>query len=265
MSAFKEAFVGREVLRTIDEFFTDLDFPFDPEAEATESQRYGQRRSRVAGYVNGRELSEPAEADRVLKAIGLKLEEWERDGDPAYRKDLDRIIRTLDVAGYDWDGKSVTRRAGPLLVDIHGPALRSLEVEDVHREMERIAASVDADPADAITAARALLESVCKVILEERGAEFRESDDLPTLYRKAASALNLDPAHHDLIYRQTLGGLVSAVHGLAELRNKLGDAHGKGRAAIRPRPRHARMIVGAAFTVAGFLAETADAQGAEDS
>jgi hypothetical protein len=48
----------------------------------------------------------------------------------------------------------------------------------------------------------------------------------------------------------------SAFHGLAELRNKLGDAHGTRRGGHRAQPRHARMAAGAAMTVATFLIET---------
>jgi hypothetical protein len=48
--------------------------------------------------------------------------------------------------------------------------------------------------------------------------------------------------------------------GLAELRNKLGDAHGKTRVASRPQPRHARLAAGAATTVATFLVETLESR-----
>lgn len=63
---------------------------------------------------------------------------------------------------------------------------------------------------------------------------------------------------YEVVYRQILQGLTSAVQGLAELRSKLGDAHGRGRVALRACPRHARMAAGAAATVATFLVETLD-------
>jgi hypothetical protein len=134
--------------------------------------------------------------------------------------------------------------------------LQSLASEEVDREIERIFAAIETDPADAITASRALLETVCKLVLDELGEPFLEADDLPMLYKKTASALKLDPTQHEPVYRQTLQGLVSAVQGLAEVRNRLGDAHGKGRTAARARPRHARMAAGAAMTVSSFLVET---------
>ena len=47
-----------------------------------------------------------------------------------------------------------------------------------------------------------------------------------------------------------------SVQGLAELRNKLGHAHGRRRGGVRPQPRHARMAAAAAMAVATFLIET---------
>ncbi|CAN5689375.1 hypothetical protein BH18CHL1_BH18CHL1_03920 [soil metagenome] len=129
-------------------------------------------------------------------------------------------------------------------------------LEDVNREVGRSQESVDRDPADAITAARALVETACKSVLDDLGLEVDDRDDLPSLYRKTAIALRIDATQHEVIYRQILQGLTRSVQGLAELRNKLGDAHGPGRGSARAQPRHARMAAGAAMVVATFLIET---------
>jgi hypothetical protein len=257
ISAFKDCFVSREALRAIDEFFGDLDFRYDKDAYDRErAAGHGERRSTAAGYIATLDLGDALDAERLLKAIAARLSEWEQNGDPQFRRDLDRLIRALDVGGFSWNGRTLVRRAGALIIDEGGRRLYALGIEDVNQEIERIAGSMDSDPADAITAARALLESVCKAVLDELGEPINETDDLPTLYKKTAAALKLDPVQHEVVYRQILQGLVSAVHGLAEVRNKLGDAHGKGRAAVRPTPRHARLAAGAASTVATFLVET---------
>jgi hypothetical protein len=130
------------------------------------------------------------------------------------------------------------------------------DLEDVRREVDRILESVDRDPADAITAARSLVETACKTVLDDVDEPFDDREDLTALYKKTAVALKMDATQHDVIYRQVLQGLASAVHGLAELRNKLGDAHGARRGGHRAQPRHARMAAGAAMTVATFLIET---------
>lgn len=258
IDAFVDCFAGREVLRSIDALFEDVEIAgpdLDAVAQALQDGR-GQRRSRAIGYITTLDLGNPRDATLLLQAISIGLAAWEKDADPKYRGDLDRLIRNLDLSGFTWDGKRVGRRAGTFGSAALGKRLDAIGLDDVNQELERIEAAVETDPADAITAARALVETVCMAVLEELGEPVDNRDDLPTLYKKVAVALKVDPTQHEVVYRQTLQGLVSAVQGLAELRNKLGDAHGKGRAAARPQPRHARMAAGAAMTVATFLVET---------
>lgn len=49
---------------------------------------------------------------------------------------------------------------------------------------------------------------------------------------------------------------MTIVNGLGSLRNKISDAHGQGRAPIRPAVRHAQLAVNLAGSVASFLVET---------
>jgi hypothetical protein len=117
------------------------------------------------------------------------------------------------------------------------------------------------DPEGAITAARTLLECVCKHILDNAGIEYDSKDDLPKLYRKAAERLNLAPSQHtEQLFKQILGGCHAVVEGLGALRNQLSDAHGKGKTGVRPAPRHAELAVNLAGTVATFLIQTQEAR-----
>ncbi len=242
-----EAFIdcfGGTILREVDALFEDLGFGFDAAAEDAAQQRgRGARRSRAAGYLASADLSLPRDTDRLLKAISLSLAEWERqEGDQEWG-DLKRLRRNLDLAGFDWDGNALARRSAAVPAPF---AERLSDLEDVKREVDRILEAVDRDPADAITAARALVETACKTVLDELAQAFDDRDDVPTLYKKTAVALRIDPTQHEVIYRQVLQGLASSVQGLAELRNKLGDAHGPRRGVIalslvtpgwRPAPR----------------------------
>jgi hypothetical protein len=253
VEAFTACFGGM-IIREIDALFEDLGFKFDPVAEgrAQELGR-GARRSRAAGYVSTADLSRAVDADRVLKAISVALPDWEAQEGENEWSELRRLRRNIAQAGLEWIGDVLTRKASP--VQAAAPD-RLADLEDVSREWERILVSVDGDPADAITAARSLVEAACKSALEELGEKFDDRDDLPALYRKTAVALRVDATQHEVVYRQILQGLMSSVQGLAELRNKLGDAHGSRRGSARAQPRHARMAAGAAMTVATFLIET---------
>ena len=121
----------------------------------------------------------------------------------------------------------------------------------------------EADPEGAITAARALVESVCKTILDDLEEPYGDGDDLPKLYRTLAKALDIAPENHtEEQIKRILGGCTTAVEGLGSLRNRGGDAHGKGRTSYKLRARHASLSVNFAGTVAVFLMETFEARGA---
>jgi len=118
----------------------------------------------------------------------------------------------------------------------------------------------------AITASRMLVETVCKHILDEAGMTYEDGADLPNLYRLTAERLNLAPSQHtERVFRQILGGCTAAVEGLGAIRNRLSDAHGKGRAAAKPAPRHAELAVNLAGTMTTFLVATWESRKPESS
>lgn len=117
------------------------------------------------------------------------------------------------------------------------------------------------DAEGAITSARTLLESVCKHILDEERIEYNEKDDLPKLYRKTAEKLNVAPSQHTAeVFKQILGGCAAVVEGLGTLRNRLSDAHGKGKVGVKPQSRHAELAVNLSGALAMFLLSTWKAQ-----
>lgn len=56
--------------------------------------------------------------------------------------------------------------------------------------------------------------------------------------------------------RRLLSNLATITSGIAELRNSYGTGHGKAASSKGLGPRHAKLAVGAASTLAVFLAET---------
>ncbi|WP_434026805.1 abortive infection family protein [[Pseudomonas] boreopolis] len=63
--------------------------------------------------------------------------------------------------------------------------------------------------------------------------------------------------------RRLLGNLGTITQSLAEIRNKYGTGHGKAADSKGLQPRHAKLAVGAASTLALFLQETHQAAGTE--
>ena len=136
-------------------------------------------------------------------------------------------------------------------------ALQRFDPDSVHRIWSRATERKNHDPEGAITAARSLLEAVCKHILDTRGTQYPENADLHLLYSLTASELNLSPDQHsERIFKQILGGCSGIVSGLGSLRNSLGDAHGHGKRSAKPSPRHAELAVNLSGSVALFLVTT---------
>ncbi|MCZ7555450.1 MAG: abortive infection family protein [Bacteroidia bacterium] len=113
------------------------------------------------------------------------------------------------------------------------------------------------DPDGAITAAKSLLESVFKHILDDLAIDYSSNSDLHDLYKKVAENLNLSASQHEEhIFKQILGSCSGVVSGMSRLRNAMGDAHGQGRKNYRATPRHAQLAVNLAGSVALFVLET---------
>lgn len=114
-----------------------------------------------------------------------------------------------------------------------------------------------ADPDGAITAARTLIETVCKHILDDRNIAYDRNTDMSELYKLVAKELNLSPEKHiEQVFKQILGGCSAIVNGLGTLRNRLGDAHGNGRKPAKPSDRHALLAVNLAGSMSVFLIQT---------
>lgn len=117
------------------------------------------------------------------------------------------------------------------------------------------------DPDGAVTAARALLESVCKHVLDQAGVAYAAKDDLPALYSKVAKELTLSPDQQvDETLRRLTGAAQQVVERIGNLRNLISDAHGKGKASPRAEPHQAELAVNLAGSLATYILATADAQ-----
>ena len=117
------------------------------------------------------------------------------------------------------------------------------------------------DPEGAITSARTLIESVCKHILDEAKVSYDDAADLPKLYKQTAETLKLAPSQHtEQVFKQILGSCTSVVEGLGSLRNRLSDAHGKGRVGSKPASRHAELAVNLSGALASYLLATWEAR-----
>jgi hypothetical protein len=129
-------------------------------------------------------------------------------------------------------------------------------------QINRMAASIEADPALAIGSAKELVETCCKTILSERGKPANGGEDLLELVKAVRAELQLLPGDvpnaakgADSIKR-ILNNLATVVQGLAELRSLYGTGHGRDGKSKGVKPRHARLAVNAASALTVFLFDT---------
>lgn len=141
-------------------------------------------------------------------------------------------------------------------------ALLSTDPTYIAQQITRMEAAISNDPALAIGTAKELVETCCKTILKERKIAHGASVDIPELVKLTTKALELTPpdipetARATETIKRLLSNLGTITQGLSELRNHYGTGHGKAAGTRGLSSRHAKLAVGAASTLAVFLAET---------
>ncbi len=199
---------------------------------------------------------------------------------PAVRPDRDEVRQLVSrlnemLAGDGWSLVSVKEMSGHPIFEgrrsVGGKspttALRLPEYQRLrdplvfHEHLRRIDAGLASDPPAAIASSKEMVESVCKIILDDYGISYGRKDDLLDLYKAAASALKLnaesvpDSVKGSQAAQGALRALVTTVQRLAELRNELGLGHGRNRASPAL-TRHARLAFNTSSAVAEFLLDT---------
>ena len=144
-----------------------------------------------------------------------------------------------------------------------GAALKQiLNAEYVTQQINLMEVLIENTPHVSIGIAKELIETCCKSIFDERNEPYSKNWDLPKLMKETTKLLKLTPddipnettAANSI--KQILGSLSSVVQGISEIRNEYGSGHGKDGKFIGLQPRHAKLAVGAASTLAIYLLET---------
>jgi hypothetical protein len=202
---------------------------------------------------------------------------------PVVRSNETEVEQLLDLYNrhlvHDgWEIREVSKISGRPVFAAHsrltvppplGQVEKSVKAGDMtylSQQITRMESSVETDPTLAIGTAKELIETCCSTILVELGVTPNKEWNLSRLVKETAARLRLTPndvadgARGAESIRQVLGSLGGMVGGIAELRNSYGTGHGKALGHGGLGPRHARLAVGAASTLAIFLFETFDHQ-----
>jgi len=137
--------------------------------------------------------------------------------------------------------------------------LQSKDLQAVELEFERAMENISIDPPASLTAACAIIESACKLYIEEKGLSNPKDCSIKPLWVTVANDLGFDASRvEDNDLRKILTGLSSIVDGIGALRTHAGSAHGRGGMRYKIQPRHARLAVHSAHTLTVFLLESWD-------
>lgn len=199
----------------------------------------------------------------ALSVLGGVIEDFmefeiPEHGSDNWEKGRDRVTKVLTKNGLSYlaGGRIVTSGTAPSANSLRD-ILRSQDMVGVMAEFQRALDTVAGDPPAGVTAACALLESLCKVYIEDENLPMPPKQTLKPLWKVVSDHLGFDPsrlADDDL--KRILSGLTSIVDGIASLRTHAGSAHGRGRNAYRIEPRHARLAINGAHALALFVLET---------
>lgn len=257
-NAFREALVGWSLAEITTEFDNE---GFSPDFDHPPGVG-GQRRGLVEQLYHRIDFSDPRHVARLLEVYQTVVATTRTHNPEIAQTLLDHLRRDgVETAGPSF---KIPARGHSTLQPL-GAVARILTADQLQTQISRINASIDTDPALAIGTAKELVETTCKTILADLGEE-HGSLDLGDLVKAATKALKLVPdgvpneAKGADSVKKTLRSLGATVAGLGEMRNFYGSGHGQDGRARGLAPRHARLAVGAAGTLAMFLFETHDAR-----
>lgn len=220
---------------------------------------FGNKLDKARKYLHSanRELPDP------LRALGRAIAELMEVDTSGYASDTnldperEKIIQVLATNGLAYTkggyvGAIGTTAVSRTLQDI----INSRDLTGLQTEFDRIYKNVETDPASAVTASCALLESLFRTYVEEKQLEMPSEQSIKPLWKAIKKDLKLDPALVDDDDLKTiLSGLATLVEGIGSLRTHKGSAHGRGKTVYKLKPRHARLAAHAAFSLASFVLE----------
>lgn len=253
------------VLREIDTLFQDNDIPLGPPQPTDDP---GERRERMRRYLASLDLNNPTDRAKLVDVYSDVMQEIAQQQTGGAYYDLAPLrakwINTLKGAGFEVDQWSfiVTEPDPPSAapVSLTADAIAALsDPSAIHDHLNRLGDTVDTDPRLAVSTAKALIESTAKCVLSARGVAYTKKDDVPALVSRAQESLGLaakqvSDEHASL--RRVLQSLVTLAQNVAEIRNAVGVDHGAESVPAWVRPRHARLVVGAAQVWCQLMLET---------
>lgn len=211
-------------------------------------------------------------SEEPLSVLGKVIEKYmelpDEDSIPSHEKHaIDLLRRQQEVAksittllgkyGLSYIQGGLITKSGSLPSKSLRALIHEKNIPAIDLEFERALKNVNTQPLEAVSAASNLLESICKVHIEDNNLDMPNKKDLKSLWKVVSKDLGFDPSKiQDDDLKKIISGMFSIVDGISALRTHGSSAHGQGTTMYTPAPRHARFAVNSAHSLAMFVLET---------
>lgn len=211
-------------------------------------------------------------AEEPLSILGKVIEKYkelpDEDSIPSYEKHtIDRLRQQQDFAksitalleryGLSYIQGGLISKSGSLPSKSLRDLIREKNIPAIDLEFDRALKKLNTEPLEAVSASSNLLESICKVHIEDNNLGMPPKQDLRSLWKVVSKDLGFDASKlQDDDLKRIVSGMFSIIDGISALRTHGSSAHGQGTTMYTPAPRHARFAVNSAHSLAMFLLET---------
>ena len=196
------------------------------------------------------ELPDELETDNYN--LGVNVSEQKQEFKVKLKNILQRCNLTYHTGGVISDGSSAPSKS---LSDL----IKGRDIPSIESEFNRALENVNSDPREAVSAACNILESIFKVYIADEKLPAPQKQDLQGVWKVVRSDLGFDTKLvQDDDLKRVLSGILSIVDGIGAFRTHASSAHGQGRKIYNLKPRHARLAIHSAHTLALFVLETWD-------
>ena len=173
-----------------------------------------------------------------------------------FKEKLESILSCCNLTymsgGYVSDGSLAPSRSLAELI-------KGRDIPAIDTEFNRALSNVNSEPREAVSAACNILESIFKTYISDENLILPPKQDLQNVWEGVRADLGFDPGLvQDDDLKKVLSGILSVVDGIGAFRTHASSAHGEGRKLYKLKPRHARLAIHSAHTLALFVLETWD-------
>lgn len=197
--------------------------------------------------------------ERYLEAPEPNASYWQPEAAvEAHNTRVSKIKEALARAGLAYSSGGILTHGQGIATKSLAELVKARNLDVIDFEFDRALKNVTASPREAVSAACNILETIFKIYIEEHShLSMPAKQDLQAVWKVVKANLGLDASiveERDL--QEIISGIMATVNGIGALRTHGSSAHGSVKRPYRLKPRHARLAVHAAHTIAAFILET---------